>query len=332
MGKRNKRNKKRNQEPLFENRKLQQEVDKVVFKVFGINVTIKTLVAFISGIAALSIPVLIQYRQEKVAEKSGDFDKGELVLSFAGYDVNEELNKHEIDVYYGIDFSDTSFHVVEFPVGVANKGNKTLEDVNLLLKYPHISRIAISDTIIKYKSPIDNKFSRKYTDGTRYDQVSFFIGDINPKTSSNTKEVIAAYKETKRSFPVEVYTKDSVKMTIDSKITFGYKIDVGVTSKDADPRTARLNVYYFNITNRDSLIAEVMNYKRVSKSKDTNTWKNNLCIIIPKIRDVIKTKEGNIKIMEQDNDGTIVGALSTSENSYLLTGENYKKVFFMKIE
>ena len=91
---------------------------------------------------ALIVAIWSIKSSEHVAEKSGAFDKGNLQLSFAGYLINSD---NEFDVYYGVNFADSSLHFGNLPIGIHNLGKKTLDNVNMIIKYPHMAHIALNN-------------------------------------------------------------------------------------------------------------------------------------------------------------------------------------------
>ena len=181
-------------------------------------------------IASISISIWGINASERIAERSGAFDKGELKLSFGGYFVYPNV---DFDVYYGVDFSDSSLHFATMPIGMHNLGKKTLENVNLLLKYPHIANIAIDDSIIKFESILTEPLERKFFTVEPYDQVSYKFNSINPNFSIQAGDLICIPKETlvQETFPV--MTKDSNTINVTTTIKYAYPIKIGLTAKDA---------------------------------------------------------------------------------------------------
>lgn len=130
----------------------------------------------IFNLVLVIITIIVGYlaivSNEDIAKKSGAFDKGEFDLTFGGYSIFE--NK-DYDVYYGVEISDSIIHFSTLPINIQNVGQKTLEEVNLLLQYPTAANISIQDSLLLFEAPFIDEFERKFRSVDPYDQV-FVIG------------------------------------------------------------------------------------------------------------------------------------------------------------
>jgi len=283
-------------------------------------------------IVTLFVSIWSINKQEEIAEKSGSFDKGEITVRLGSYNISAEKTGQEIDIYYGIDFTDSSLHLVELPISIYNRGRKTLENVNLLIKYPHVATIALADSFVNFSSPTANKVERKFTTGGKYDQVSFFLNSIDPNSSAIPGELIVAREETKGNFFTKAYTKDSVLLGASINYSYHYIIEMLATAKDSENRSFRFNINYLNNTNKDSIIDKIVSYKRDSKQKKKGeSWQRNFFVLIPQVTDVMNTIEGKLKVLNLNENNASFGVFSDTKEYIIILDKDFNTNKVIKI-
>lgn len=237
---------------------------------------------------------------ESIAEKSGAFDKGELHLSFGGYLIYPNIN---FDVYYGVDFSDSILHFATLPIGIHNKGKKTLENVSMLLRYPHIANIAIDDSIIKFEGVFTEPIERKFFVVEPYDEVSYKFNSVNPNFSIHAGDLICLQKETIMKEIIPVTTKDNQTLNVSTLVNYSYPVQIGLTAKDAITEQYNLFLNYRNETNLDTLIRKIIMEKINSKNQKKEI--QSFFVIIPKENKTIGDKKHRMKFLNSDATTTL---------------------------
>lgn len=269
------------------------------------------IVNLVGVIIAISISIWGVKKSESIAEKSGAFDKGNLQLSLAGYFINPST---EFDIYFGLGFSDTSLHFIEMPVKIYNNGKKTVADVNLFFKYLHLFNIALNDSIIKYDGAGISQVKRTMTTNLPYDQVSFFMGDLNPNMSVNPNEFICALKEeTRGEVSVPVYTKDSVLLNVSASYTYSYPTIISLTGKDIISQVYQVGVNYRKETDINALVKRVLEEKKSLRDKKNSSWANSFFVIIPKKKETIGEGPYKITILDSSEDSVLFCQFDTGE-------------------
>ncbi len=255
---------------------------------------------FVAVIASIFISIWGVNTSERIAERSGAFDKGELKLSFGGYFIYPNI---DFDVYYGVDFSDSSLHFATLPLGMHNTGKKTIENANMLIKYPSIAHIAMEDNYMKYESVFTDPFDRKFATVEPYDQVSIKFNTINPNFSIQSNDLICIQNETiyRGTFPV--MTKDSVKLNINAAMQYSYPIQIALTAKDIVTEQYSFVLNYRKEADLNELIKKIIREKLSDKNKEKVI--TSFFVIIPKVNKVQKVKNYSLTFMNSDASNTL---------------------------
>jgi hypothetical protein len=253
---------------------------------------------FIGLIVSISIAVWAIKSNESIAEKSGVFDKGELKVSFGGYFFESDS---EYDVYYGINFKDSTMHFAGLPIAVHNQGKKTLENINILFKYPHVANLAVQDSLFELKSIFIDSIERKFLTVEPFDEVCYKLHNINPNFSILVDDQFYLRKETISEVVVPVATKDNKKINVSTSYKYAYKILIGVTGKDVNSQRFNINLNYRNETDLNKLLHKIIKEK-VSEAAKSGQMNLGFVLVIPKVREVLKQK--NIKISQMTSDET----------------------------
>lgn len=276
-----------------------------------------SLFNFVAVIIAICLSIWSTKKSESIAEKSGAFDKGELHLSFGGYFINSDI---DFDVYYGVDFTDSILHFASLPLEIHNKGKKTVDNVSLLLKYPHIANIAVGDSSIKFEGIFTDPIERKFHSIDPYDQVSYKLNSINPNFSVQTGDIICLQKETifKDIFPVK--TKDNGVINVSTNIGYGYPVRIGLTAKDIVTEQYNFILNYRSENNLDSLFKKIIKEKLDSKGKEN--IRTAFFIIIPKSERIIGDKKHKMTFMTADATNTLFCQFDTEMKFVAIYNQN----------
>lgn|GEM_PF-4196401 len=253
---------------------------------------------FIGLIVSISIAIWAIKSNESIAEKSGAFDKGELKISFGGYFLESDS---KYDVYYGINFKDSTMHFTGLPIGVHNQGKKTLENINILFKYPHLANLAVKDSYFELKSIFTDSIERKFLTVEPFDEVCYKLHNINPNFSILVDDPFYLRKETTEEVVVPVVTKDNKKMNISASYAYAYKILIGVTGKDINSQKFDFNLNYRNETDLNKLLNKIIKEK-ITEARKSGKMNLGFVLVIPKVREVLEQK--NIKISQMTSDET----------------------------
>lgn len=252
-------------------------------------------------IFAILISIWTVKHNDSVDEKSGKFDKGDLKLSFGGYFV---LPNKDFDVFMGVNFSDSTLHFGTLPLGLHNWGEKTVENIGLLIKYPHIANIAIKDSLIKVEGLFTDEIKRNFYKAEPYDQVMYSVKTINPNFSVETGDLICLREETKNSAIIPVKTKDNARINFSTSFSYSYSITVGIMAKDIKTETFTFHLSIRNQSNLDSFIKEIILEKLEAKKK------GEICqaffVIIPKLIKIIGKDRAKVSFLESNSSNTLL--------------------------
>ncbi|NEU10099.1 hypothetical protein GZH53_17375 [Flavihumibacter sp. R14] len=252
--------------------------------------TLKKYADFINfGLALLAIILSIWgiISSESIAERSGTFDKPELSLSLGGH----KLSTEEIsEVYIGTKISEQSIDFATLPIDLHNNGMKAAEKVDLIIKYPHLSRIAVPDSIISLKVQSIDTVIRKFISAEPFDQVIFRFATINPMLSLNAKDLIALTQESRLTTNVSVPTKDNKILNFPISIDYAYQVHLAVSSVNFATSVHKLNLHVLNCTDINSLV------KKIAKTKKTAKF----YLIMPTIVSSSTTDGSTIRYLESD--------------------------------
>lgn len=240
---------------------------------------------------------------KNIAKESGAFDKGIFQLSFGGYFVSPDI---DFDVYYGVDFSDTSLlNFATLPFGVHNFGKKTIDNANMIIKYPHIANIAVNDSLIEFNAFSTEPIERKFSTVEPYDQVIIKFNSMNPNYSIEAGELICLRGETmfKHIFPVT--TKDSHTINLSTSLKYAYPVTVGLTAKDIITAQYNFIINYRKETDFEKLIDKVIQEK-ISQKEDSLEGSKNFFVIIPTQTKSIGKGNNKVAFLNSNSSNTLL--------------------------
>lgn len=275
------------------------------------------------GLSNLIFTILIAIwgisMNERIAEKSGAFDKGEIKLSFGGYLINPS---YRYDVYYGIDFSDSTLHLTTLPLGIHNNGKKTLEDVKLLMKYPHNSKMIVENNLLDTVNISISPIVRKILKVNPYDQTLFECKSINPNLSILTEDMIYIHKEIIERYAYPAKTKDEISVNATIEYKFSPLIQLTITAKDIIAEEYFLNMYSRQGTDINKLIKEVINEKLNEKHRKGKI--NDFFIVIPTKTDIIEKGNYRTTTMNLVEENTVLCMIDEKSKSFSVINKEGK--------
>jgi len=280
-------------------------------------------------ILSIGISIWAIVSNERIAQKSGAFEKGELRLALGGYDLSTHLEK-DIDVYYGV--SDTSLHYAAFPIVVCNSGEKTVEDIELILNYPHDTLYpynglytAIQDSIINCESIIENVNRKLQIDGED-ELVSYPIKSINPKLSVSIEEIFSVDKSLIGAYQISWMNGNIPKR---GKVFYSEPatINVILTAKNMPIKTLQFNINFRSGNDLTKLAQQVIKEK-IDANKSSATRKA-FYIVVPKVGKVYKKFGFNNTYMDVDWSNTFYCEFDKKENSLrIIKDDDIQKINF----
>ena len=243
------------------------------------------LASLIVAIIAIGISIWAVYKSEDIAKKSGVFDKGELILSFDNFDI---LENQTYDVYFGINFIPTELNLLEFPISVANIGNKTVDEIALISNYPNAMKVAIDTDLLEIKSILGDDIKRKYFSSKPFDQVALNLKSLNPRAAVSMTDLISVQETSINNHKMSAVSKDGKNVDFNVSAAFAYKIITTLNAKDITSQNFQFNVQNINSTNFQELLKHAVT-SRLSKKEESS---NNRPFIIF-ITEIDITRKGN---------------------------------------
>jgi hypothetical protein len=287
---------------MNEKLKIKIKKEKEIFskpdKINQIHNYINSVGVIISILVSILISILGIRSTEKIAKKSGAFDKGELTLSFGGYILSPYL---DFDVYYGVQISDPSLHFAIFPLVVHNTGEKTVDNIDMILKYPHRALLAIRDSMMSCESIISGKVDRKFQINGQEDLVAYPLDAINPKFSINIHEYICVHKEKLYVTTISM-VQNNFKKDINTIYSKPDTIQVLLTAKDIATKRYSFNVSYRGESNIDKLIIQVIKEKLVTKDR---MLRKAFFVVVPQVNEVYKDFNPQLTFMDAGSANTL---------------------------
>ncbi len=271
-------------------------------------------------IIALIISIYSYNQNEKIAIKSGAYDKGSLSFLFGNYPIVPEM---KYDVYFGVNLNEKDLNFTNLPVGIINTGKKTVEEVSLFYRYPNATQIAVPDSLFEIKTVLIENLKRKFEKADKFDNISFNVGKMNPNLPINAGDLIFLNKETKQNFTFPVKTKDSVTVIAKTEVSYSFPFNIMLTGKDIESTNYSFNLNIRNEVQLNKLIKQIINEKLQEKKKGiTNP---TFFVTIPSI----EKKQNGINIHNSDSSNTLLIQFDKEFENYIIYNSNgeINKVF-----
>lgn len=252
------------------------------------------------GIAGIIIGIFsVYYTQrsiksnEEIAVKSGAFDKPRPSFGFGNYNITP-LDIDTINVIYGANCTEKSVNFSFLPLNIVNTGAKNAEDVKLVISYPRISGLALTDSNLgRINETITN--ARRTFDTTRSTiEVFYQIQTINPSLELSIDEPFILRK-TELNNVIDVPTKNGV-IQYQYSLTYSNIISLGLLSRDFPAIGKKLAVSCIQESNLDSIVCMHMkSCKKEDKVRST-------FIVIPRKNEILKNDSVTLNTYEVGNE------------------------------
>lgn len=207
------------------------------------------------GIGTLIFAIILGIWQirhsKKIAIDSGAFQKPKPVLSL----LNCELkNEETYRIVFGCNFKKYENIFFEFPVQLANTGDKDVEGSHLVFKHAMESPLPLDDIGCVEMLPLLINFgSRRFTKDNNGKCVTFFIKQVNPKVGITIPEPLLI-PETVRKMEVPATTKDNVNILVKLDVSFMFTFELLFTAQNCAPQKFKFDVEAINSKDIDELI------------------------------------------------------------------------------
>jgi hypothetical protein len=131
----------------------------------------------------------------EIAKISGAFDKADSYLGF--WDLGIPSNGTDtIQLIYGGNFEKGSINISSFPFSICNYGKRNAEDVELIIEYPAVANLAITDsTLIGNELPVTEYHRRAIYDGV-HATIAYRLNRLNPGVRVTLQEPFILYETT----------------------------------------------------------------------------------------------------------------------------------------
>jgi len=283
----------------------------------------------IVNIIMLFITIIISIKaiksNELIAMKSGSYDKGIIKMSLGGFLIKSDS---EYDIYYGFEnFSDSILHLTNYPLGIHNTGKKTIDNVRVYFQYPHFMKMAMEDTLLLFNDKLTN-IERIFQTVEPYDQILYRINSIDPGFSIGISDIFAVKESSTGSVNVDAKTADNYDVSVLVNYEYAFKTQVTFTGKDIEALRYYFNLNFQKVSSIEELILKVApNIRESILSQKSN--RNYFFIVMPTIREDIKTDLGVINMTESKGDNTFLCEFDNAiETIHVInqSGEDIKQV------
>lgn len=202
------------------------------------------------SIISIFVAIAATESSKEIAEKSGSFDKGNLVAHIG----KVELNKNKtIEIIYGVDFEKYQGDITigNIPLAITNKGNKSLFDVTITHRYHEMFKRDVFqnfDFISEggYESKeIGKHFSKMGTEHIS----SFHLPRLDPGKNMLIADPIAL-EETRFSSDVELNNG----LTIKTEMEFSLSFDISISARNLLGEKSIINMRVFDAKSKDDLL------------------------------------------------------------------------------
>jgi hypothetical protein len=232
-----------------------------------------------TGIGALGVSVWSTNRSvsksEEIAEKSGAFDRGDLRLQLGDYAPQQNA---KVPVLVVLNFSNARRYTMQIPFTLFNGGKKTLENVQMVSKYPdiQIGYEVISDKELHLVAT-DGASRKHVTDGV-LNQITTNLGTINPKETLETADFL---KIRSPAFYDSIAQQTYTDIPNGATIYFSENVEVSITAKDDETKR-----YAFSVGARSYSSPNLMLYglfqECLNPRSDRDWMRDGFYLIYPK--------------------------------------------------
>lgn len=234
----------------------------------NLSIIITIIFAFIATILSIQ-----NHRLQKIiANEEGVFRNPNLTISI--YDRVKSKRVHFTPEYYIIACNFSQNKIIDFPLKITltNRGDKSVKECKLLLRYPKILR---GDGLFEMEAK--DKYSEehfpKIIDDFNFQISKFEIGTITPKEKLGFQDAIILAGSTSLNFDVDVVSKDGIPYTVGVKFNFNFVIDYIAYQEDAEPISGRIKFRVVDIAN-ESIEDYIDSYNQQADEKYIANFEN----------------------------------------------------------
>jgi hypothetical protein len=205
----------------------------------------------VSGVIGTIVAVWAIKSANRIADRSGAYDRPKLLLSIGPFQVNPDEH-HKI--VYGFPFESNQRQIMTIPIGIGNAGEKDLSDISVMLRYRRVHQLAVSDDIIGISDLPAGHVVRSYREDEHFSHVTYRISNINPEVRVRLEDPITISSDTVAHPEVSAKTSDNVKVRVNVRIFWMMEVLVTVVAKDQSPVNMELTIGAFKANSIDDLI------------------------------------------------------------------------------
>lgn len=254
---------------------------------FNLSLGLFNVIALITSII---ISIWSINKTEDIADRSGAFDKGEIVVSFDKFMLG---SNSPTEVYYGMNFNDSLMNFVILPITLNNTGKKSVENINAIIEYPHISNLAIQDSMYKFEGARAKQLNRRFYRSEPFDQINYELQTINPNNSIQIPDLFYIPNPTQEETVIQTVTKDNKKLDFKVKCSFSYSVNFHLTAKDILAKSYRVLIKSINIPDKDKLINKILTDKLKQREKESIS--DHFFVIIPTLKEKFEIKDQELR-------------------------------------
>ncbi|NIJ46599.1 hypothetical protein FHR24_003089 [Wenyingzhuangia heitensis] len=202
------------------------------------------------SIIAILISFYSIYNENKIAKKSGNFDKGKLKLKLGYFKLNSEKTSIVILVN---ESNENNILFTGIPFEIDNEGNANVLDCGLTMTYPKINGEIAVDAM-KYfeynQNPID--FKREFYEEDKFDYILYKIKKIQPGEIFSFFE-LTSFRNTIIKDKVETKDKDSIPMIVSYEMKIAYNSKINLKADNLNALNYNLVYHHFEKKDWDKI-------------------------------------------------------------------------------
>lgn len=289
-----------------------------------------SVASFIISILAVIVSYKAIESNELIAEKSGVFDKPNLIPGISNFMFTDPNDT--ISIIYGCSWSDNVVNTATLPFTVCNVGKKDAENVRVIFETP--KHFFIKDSLAEFISSPFCDVQRKTYEDSHKSITTHTIPSLPPGLKLLFEERFI-FEKTKLQDSVEVILKDSSKVYISYELMYSMLCSASIISKDNKPSKAVFSISCVEANNMDNLIdisvAHINNVKKscsfviypdMEKSIEYEGYKFNSYIISDNSIKFIVIKEylndNSFLVLIYDNDNRLEQIREYDKNNKLI--------------
>ncbi|MEW8237326.1 MAG: hypothetical protein AB2727_03960 [Candidatus Thiodiazotropha taylori] len=230
------------------------------------------VIGILVGIFGVAVSILSIRSSVDIAERSGSFEKGELVARIARQDVGTK--REPINIIFGIDFNEVNSNLVigHFPLAILNSGKKSINNITVTYQYHEsFSRHAFEHLSFEAEGTYEVKeLDRSFSKMGSQHYASYRLRHLAPGMSFGLNDPIALHKtEVTEKIPLE----GSAYLPVTLK--FWRFFDILITAQDLPRLKQDIHFQVIDAKSKDDLIARFKKdiaYDEADKLRNESTF------------------------------------------------------------